>query len=124
SGPLGKVANCQGVVRAHEGADEPTSRAPVPWPLSARLSLPAAWVTDGARRATGQVPSEVPVQTQPELARALVEQAPAWGLPGAWVVAAAGSGAKPPLLQGLDDRHAADVAGSRSPRGGRRPPAA
>ena len=121
SGPLGKVANCQGVVRAHEGADEPTSRAPVPWPLSARLSLPAAWATDGARRATGQVPSEVPVQTQPELARALVEQARAWGVPVAWVVAAAGSGAKPPLLQGLDDRHVADVVGRSSPCGVRRP---
>jgi SRSO17 transposase len=37
AGPLGKVANCQVVVSAHYVADEPTSRAPVHWPLTARL---------------------------------------------------------------------------------------
>jgi SRSO17 transposase len=37
SGTLGKVANCQVVVSAHYVADEPTSSAPVHWPLTARL---------------------------------------------------------------------------------------
>ena len=46
SGTLGKVANCQVVVSAHYVADEPTSRAPVHWPVTARLYLPEAWATE------------------------------------------------------------------------------
>jgi len=48
SGTLGKVANCQVVVSAHYVADEPTSPAPIHWPITAQLSLPEAWATDGA----------------------------------------------------------------------------
>src|SRR2546427_661979 len=95
SGTLGKVANCQVVVSAHYVADEPTSRAPVHWPLSARLYLPEAWATAHARRAKVHVPSEVPFQTKPELALALVDQARAWGVPFAYVVADAGYGDHP-----------------------------
>src|SRR2546429_9312342 len=58
SGTLGKVANCQVVVSAHYVADEPTSRAPVHWPLSARLYLPEAWATAHARRAKVHVPPQ------------------------------------------------------------------
>src|SRR5919205_2042174 len=75
SGTLGKIANCQVVVTAHYVADEPTSRAPVHWPLTARLYLPEAWATDGVRRAQGHVPPEGAFLTQPELALALVAQA-------------------------------------------------
>ena len=46
SGTLGKIANCQVVVSAHYVADEPASRAPVHWPLTAQLYLPEAWATD------------------------------------------------------------------------------
>src|SRR5256714_10696990 len=67
SGTLGKVANCQVVVSAHDVADEPTSRAPVHWPVTAQLYLPEAWATDPARRATVHVPPEIPCQTKPEL---------------------------------------------------------
>jgi SRSO17 transposase len=42
SGTLGKVANCQVVVSVHYVADEPTSRAPLHWPMTARLYLPEA----------------------------------------------------------------------------------
>jgi SRSO17 transposase len=121
SGPLGKVANCQVVVSAHYVADEPTSRAPVHWPLSAQLSLPEAWATDHARRAKVHVPSEVPFQTKPELALALGDQARAWGVPFASVVADAGYGDNPTFLQGLDDRPVAYVVGISSTFGVRLP---
>jgi SRSO17 transposase len=78
SGTLGKVGNCQIVVSAHYVADEPTSHAPIHWPITAPLSLPETWATDRARRVTAHVPPEVPVQTTPELALALVDRARAW----------------------------------------------
>jgi SRSO17 transposase len=121
SGTLGKVANCQVVVSAHYVADEPTSSAPVHWPLTAQLYLPEAWATAQTRRAKVHVPSEVLFQTKPELALALVDQARAWGVPFAWVVADAGYGDNPTFLQGLDDRQVAYVVGISSTFGGRLP---
>ncbi len=56
SGTLGKVANCQVVVSAHYVADEPTSRAPVHWPLTAQLYLPEAWATDPRPSGQGACP--------------------------------------------------------------------
>jgi len=121
SGTLGKVANCQVVVSAHYVADEPTSSAPVHWPLTAQLYLPEAWATAQTRRAKVHVPSEVLFQTKPELALALVDQARAWGVPFAWVVADAGYGDNPTFLHGLDDRQVAYVVGISSPFGVRLP---
>ena len=103
SGTLGKVANCQVVVSVHYVADEPTSRAPVHWPLTARLYLPEGWATDAARRSKVHVPAEVAFQTKPELALTLVDQARMWGVPFATVVADAGYGDNPAFLQGLDE---------------------
>jgi SRSO17 transposase len=119
SGTLGQVANGQVVVSAHYVAEEPTRRAPVHWPVTAQLYLPEAWATDPARQATAHVPTEVALRTKPELARALGDQARAWGVPFAWVVADAGHGANPTFLQGLDDRHVAYVVGISSSFGGR-----
>jgi SRSO17 transposase len=119
SGTLGKVANCQGVVSAHDVADEPPSPAPIHWPVTAQRYLSAAWATDGARRAKAHIPTAVPFHTQPELARALVERARAWGVPFAWGVADAGSGDNPTFLQGLEARQLAYVVGVSSPFGGR-----
>lgn len=107
SGTLGKVAHGQVVVSAHYVADEPTSRAPVHWPLSAPLYRPETWATDPARRATVHVPTEVQLRTQPELALALVDQAQTWGVPFGSVVTAAGYGDNPIFLPGLDDRQVA-----------------
>src|SRR5262249_50175601 len=121
SGTLGKVANGQVVVTTHYGADEPTSRAPVHWPLTAQLYLPEAWATDPVRRAKVHVPPAVPFQTKPELALALVDQARAWGVPFAWVVADAGYGDHPIFRQGLADRHVAYVVGISSTFGVRLP---
>jgi SRSO17 transposase len=95
SGTLGKVANCQVVVSAHDSTDEPTSSAPVHWPVNAQLSLPEAWASDPARRANIHVPPEVSFQTKPELALALVDRARAWSAPFAWVVVEAGYGDDP-----------------------------
>jgi SRSO17 transposase len=121
SGTLGKVANCQVVVSAHYVADEPTSSAPVHWPLTARLYLPETWVAESTRRAKGHVPTDVTLQTKPALALALVDQARAWGVPCATVVADAGSGDNPTFLKGLDDRQVAYLVGVSSPFGGRLP---
>ena len=121
SGTLGKVANCQVVVSAHYVADEPTSRAPVHWPLAARLYLPEVWAADSARRAKVRVPTAITFQTKPELALALVDQARTWGVPFACVVADAGYGDHPPFLTGLDDRQVAYVVGVSSMFGVRLP---
>ena len=121
SGTLGKVANCQVVVSAHYVADEPTSRAPVHWPVTAQLYLPEAWATDGGRRAKVHVPSAVAFQTKPELALALVDRARAWGVPFAWVVAEAAYGGNPTFLQGLAARQVAYVVGVSSTFGVRLP---
>jgi SRSO17 transposase len=121
SGTLGKVANCQVVVSAHYVADEPTSRAPVHWPLAARLYLPEVWAADSARRAKVRVPTDITFQTKPELALALVDQARTWAVPFACVVADAGYGDNPPFLTGLDDRQVAYVVGVSSTFGVRLP---
>lgn len=121
SGTLGKVANCQVVVSVHYVADEPTSRAPVHWPMTAQLYLPEAWATDAARRSKVHVPAEVAFQTKPELALTLVDQARKWGVPFAWVVADAGYGDNPTFLQGLEARQIAYVVGVSSTFGVRLP---
>jgi SRSO17 transposase len=121
SGTLGKVANCQVVVTAHYVADEPTSRAPIHWPVTARLYLPEAWATDEARRSKVHVPPAVAFQTKPELALALVDQARAWGVPFACVVADAGYGDNPTFIHGLDARQGAYVVGVSSSFGVRLP---
>jgi SRSO17 transposase len=123
AGTLGKSANCQVLVSAHYVADEPTSRAPVHWPLTAQLYLPEAWATDRARRAKVRVPTALAFQTKPALALALLDQARAWGVPFATVVTDAGAGDTPTFLRGLDDRHVAYVVGVSGTFGVRLPDA-
>ena len=55
------------------------------------------------------------------MALALIDQARAWGVPFAWVVADAGYGDNPTFLQGLDDRQVAYVVGVSSTFGVRLP---
>src|SRR5262245_2344437 len=92
AGTLGQSAHGQVVVSAHDVAEEPTSSAPGPWPRTARLSLPAGWAAARDRRAKGQGPAAVALQTKPAWALTLGEQARAWGVPCAWGVADTGYG--------------------------------
>ena len=61
------------------------------------------------------------MQTKPELVLALVDQARAWSVPFASVIADAGYGDNPTFLQGLDDRPVAYVVGISSTFGVRLP---
>ena len=76
----------------------------MPGPVPAQLSRPEAWATESGRRAKVRVPTAVTLQTKPERARALLDQAQAGGVPFACVLTDAGDGAPPPCLTGLEAR--------------------
>jgi SRSO17 transposase len=99
SGTLGQVGNCQIAVTCCY-TDPQAS-----WPVAVHLYLPQAWAGDPERRGKARVPPEVPFQTKPEIALALLDQARAWGVPYGAVVADADYGDNPNFLAGLDARH-------------------
>jgi SRSO17 transposase len=78
---LGKVGHCQIAVTGCHTEPQAT------WPVVVRRYLPHAWAADPDRRQRARVPTEVPVQTKPAIALALLEQARAWGVPHRGVVA-------------------------------------
>ncbi len=98
SGTLGKVGSCQVAVTCCY------SDAQATWPLAARLYLPKTWAHDLDRRAQARVPTEIPFQTKPEIALALLDQARAWEVPYRCVVADADYGDNPNFLAGLEVR--------------------
>jgi SRSO17 transposase len=98
SGTLGKVANCQITVNCHY------AERTVAWPVTTRLYLSKAWCADGARRQATQVPVAVTFQTKAEIGLHLIDQANAWRVPHACVVADAGYGDDPVFLNGLETR--------------------
>ncbi len=81
SGTLGKIGNCQIAVSVHAVGERGTL------PLGWALYLPEEWCSNLERRRKAKVPDEVCFQTKPQLASALVEQACAWGLPAAPILA-------------------------------------
>lgn len=110
-GALGKRANCQVVVSAEYVADEPASSAPRHWPVTARLYLPERWADDAERRQRAHIPEEIEFQTKPQLALSLLDRAREWAVPSRCVVADAGYGDNPNLLDGLEEREIQYVCG-------------
>lgn len=98
SGTLGRVDNCQVLVTSHyvdRGFD---------WPITARLYLPEPWTQDAARLAAAKVPSGTAFKTKGEIALDLIDAGSAAGVPTWAVVADAGYGDQPALLNGMEDR--------------------
>jgi SRSO17 transposase len=108
SGTLGKVANCQVTVNCHY------AERTLAWPVTTRLYLPKDWASDPERRKTAQVPPAIRFQTKAEIALDLVDQAKAWGVKHACVVADADYGDYPAFLNGLEVRGERVVANVRA----------
>jgi SRSO17 transposase len=108
SGTLGKVGNCQVTVNCHY------AERTLAWPVATRLYLPESWAADAARRKRVQVPAAIRFQTKVEIALALLDQANAWGVKHAAVVADADYGDNPVFLNGLDLRGERCVANVRA----------
>src|SRR6266849_249032 len=81
SGTLGKIGNCQIAVSLHAVGQRGTL------PLSFSLYLPEEWCSDLERRRKAKIPEQVVFQTKPQLAASLAEQAAAWELPAAPILA-------------------------------------
>ena len=111
-GTLGKIANCQVLVSAHYVVDEPSSSAPLHWPLTGRLYLPEdSWAKDFERRKRAHVPEELGFATKPQLALDLLDRAREWEVPFELVVADSGYGKNPAFLEGLEERNPPYVCG-------------
>src|SRR5262245_5877722 len=108
SGTLGKVGNCQVAVNCHY------AERTVAWPVATRLYLPRDWAGDAPRRRQARVPDGAPFRTKPEIALALLDQARAWGVRPACVVADADYGDNPNFLNGLEQRRARYVVNVRA----------
>jgi hypothetical protein len=75
----------------------------LPWGAT-RLYLTTAWCADAARRQATQVPEALTFQTKATIGLDLLDQANAWGVRHACVVADAGYGDDPVFLNGLEAR--------------------
>lgn len=97
-GTLGKRANCQ--VGVFLGYASPRGHAGI----DRALYLPAAWTEDRARCRAAGIPDDVPFQTKPRLAAAMVARALDAGIPAAWVVADEVYGNDSPFRRTLEAR--------------------
>ena len=108
SGTLGRIDNCQVRVTSHY-----VDRV-FDWPIRGRLYLPKEWVTDRERRMKAQVPRQIALQTKGQIALELVDEGLQAGIPIRAVVADAGYGDQPALLDGLEKRGLPYVVGMAS----------
>jgi SRSO17 transposase len=81
SGTLGKIGNCQVTVSVHAVGERGTM------PLGWSLYLPEEWCDDQERRRKAKIPDQVCFQTKPALAAELCQQATAWEIPTAPILA-------------------------------------
>lgn len=81
SGTLGKIGNCQITVSLHAVGTRGTL------PLGWSLYLPEEWCADELRRARAKIPATVGFATKTQLASGLIEQAAAWQIPFAPILA-------------------------------------
>jgi len=124
SGTLGKIGNCQVAVSLNYAT------ADGGFPVDFQLYLPQSWSEDQERRRRAGIPAEVTFKTKWQLGLAMLDQAQAWGLPKAVMVADAGYGVATEFRQGLQERGYHYVVGitseltARTPRysGRGRPP--
>jgi SRSO17 transposase len=108
TGTAGKRENCQiGVFLA---SASPRGRTF----LDRALYLPHEWAADEPRRSEAGVPEAVRFQTNPQLARQMLERARDAGVPAAWVTGDSVSGTDPNLRQWLDEQTQAYVLGVAS----------
>jgi SRSO17 transposase len=99
SGTLGVKSNCQIALAVHYVSAEGYS------PLVLRLYLPSRWLSSAARLDAAGVPPEYRARlSKAQLALALLDEVRAEGFPGGIVVAGAGAGGLPELLDGLERR--------------------
>jgi SRSO17 transposase len=98
SGTLGKTGNCQVTVNCHY------AERTLAWPIATRLYLPKEWACDLVRRAKAHVPQDIPFQTKPEIALALLDHAKELGIRHAAVTADGDYGDNPNFLAGLELR--------------------
>jgi SRSO17 transposase len=108
SGTLGTGGHCQMAVTCCDTDGQAS------WPVAGRLYLPKAWAEEPERRQKAHVPPQVTLQTKPEIALALLDQARAWGIPHRCVVADADDGDNPHFLTGLEARQERYVVGVRA----------
>lgn len=108
SGTLGKVGNCQVTVNCHY------AERTLAWPVATRLYLPESWASAPERRQKAQVPETVQLQTKVAIALDLLDEAKAFGVKYACVVADADNGDTPAFLNGLEQRQARMVANVRA----------
>lgn len=108
SGTAGKVENSQVGVFLAYGSRKGQAL------IDRRLYLPESWAGDNERRRAAKIPDDVPFQTKPALARAMLARALDAGVPCAWVLGDAVYGSDRKLRAMLEERGKPYLLGIRS----------